>query len=51
MDMGLARKEKVKFIRDNYLNQKEKEEKKDAVKLAKLAKKSHAEATGLEDKR
>lgn len=40
VDMIINRKQNVKFIRDNYLNQKEKDEKKNADKMERLAKKT-----------
>jgi hypothetical protein len=39
LEMLLDRREQVKFIRDNYLNQVEKQELKEKAKLEKLAKK------------
>jgi len=40
VDMIINRKQNVKFIRDNYLNQKEKDEKKNAEKMERQAKKA-----------
>lgn len=50
VEMKTNRKEQVKFIRDNYLNQMEKLEKKEAEKNAKLARKQQAEAAGFEER-
>lgn len=43
VEMKKERRDQVKYIRDNFLNNMEKQEKKDKANLAKLAKKQMAE--------